>query len=64
MKEKLLWAVCLTILGLAAVLMGLSRLVWAGVPDIMVRALGVVMLVTLPVFAFITVRLAARRNGK
>lgn len=44
--------------------MGLSRLVWAGVPDIMVRVLGVVMLVTLPVFAFITVRPAARRNGK
>lgn len=57
MKEKLVWAVCLVILGLAAAL-GLCRLLWAGAPDAVVRVLGVVMLVTLPVFAFVTVRLA------
>ena len=54
MKEKLVWAVCLVILGLAAAL-GLCRLLWAGAPDAVVRVLGVVML---PVFAFVTVRLA------
>lgn len=58
MKEKHIWAVCLTVLAAAAVLMGLTRLLWAGAPDAVVRVLGVVMLVTLPVFAFVTVRLA------
>ncbi len=53
-----IWTVCLTVLAAAAVLMGLTRLLWAGAPDAVVRVLGVVMLVTLPVFAFVTVRLA------
>ena len=33
MKEKQIWAVCLTALGAAAMLLGLTRLLWAGVPD-------------------------------
>lgn len=57
MKEKRIWAVCLIVLGVAAVLLGLSRLLWAGVPDAVVRALGVAMLIALPVFAYTTVKL-------
>lgn len=57
MKEKRIWAVCLIVIGVAAVLMGLSRLLWAGVPDAVVRALGVALLIALPVFAYTTVKL-------
>ena len=63
MKEKQIWAVCLTDLGAAAMLLGLTRLLWAGVPDAVVRILGVVLLITLPVFVFITVRLAMKRRS-
>lgn len=63
MKEKHIWAVCLTVLAAAAVLMGLTRLLWAGAPDAVVRTLGVMLLITLPVFVFITVRLAMKRRS-
>jgi len=63
MKEKQIWVVCLTALGAAAMLLGLTRLLWAGVPDAVVRILGVVLLITLPVFVFITVRLAMKRRS-
>lgn len=63
MKEKWIWVVCLIVLGVAAVLLGLTRLLWAGVPDAVVRALGIVLLITLPVFMFITVRLAMKRRS-
>lgn len=58
MKLKRIWAASLIVLGLAVVLLGLFRLLWAGVPDAVVRTLGAVMLAALPVFAFTTVRLA------
>ena len=63
MKEKHIWAACLTVLAAAAVLLGLTRLLWAGVPDAVVRILGVVLLITLSAFAFITVRLAMKRRS-
>ncbi len=40
-----IWTVCLTVLAAAAVLMGLTRLLWAGAPDAVVRTLGVVLLI-------------------
>lgn len=58
MKLKRVRAVSLTVLGIAVILLGLSRLLWAGVPDAVVRTLGVVVLLALPVVAFTTVRLA------
>ena len=63
MKEKQIWAVCLTALGAAAMLLGLTRLLWAGVPDAVLLIRGVVLLITLPVFVFITVRLAMKRRS-
>lgn len=63
MKEKRIWLICLIVLGAAAVLLGLSRLLWTGVPDELVRALGVMILITLPVFTFTTVRLFSGKNN-
>lgn len=62
MKLKRVWAVCLIVLGAAAILLGLCRLLWAGAPDAVVRTLGIATLLTLPVFAFATVRLASQRK--
>lgn len=62
MKTKRIWTVCLIVLGVAAVLMGLTRLLWAGVPDPVVRALGVAMLIALPVFAYTTVKLFKKQK--
>lgn len=62
MKEKRIWAVCLIVLGAAAVLPGLTRLLWAGVPDAVVRALGVAVLIALPVFAYTTVQLFKKQK--
>ena len=62
MKEKRIWAASLTILGVAAVLLGLTRLLWAGVPDAVVRTLGVVLLIALPVFAYTTVKLYKKQK--
>lgn len=62
MKEKRIWAVCLIVLGAAAVLLGLARLLWAGVPDAVVRALGVAVLIALPVFAYTMVQLFKKQK--
>lgn len=62
MKLRRIWSVCLIVLGAAAILLGLCQLLWAGAPDAVVRTLGIVMLLTLPVFAFATVRMASQKN--
>lgn len=62
MKRKRIWAVSLIVIGVAAVLLGLVQLLWAGVPDAVVRALGIALLIALPVFAYTTVKLS--KGGK
>ena len=62
MKGKRIWAVCLAVLGTAAALLGLTRLLWAGVPDAVVRALGAAVLVALPVFAYTTAKLFKKQK--
>lgn len=62
MKEKRIWAACLTVLGAAAVLLVLTRLLWVGAPDAVVRTLGVVLLIALPVFAYTTVKLYKKQK--
>lgn len=62
MKNKRLFAASLTVLGVAVILYGLCRLLWAGAPDAVVRTLGVVILAALPVAAFASVRLGAKRK--
>lgn len=57
MRLKRIRAVSMIAIGAAVVLLGLFRLLWAGVPDAVVRTLGIVLLAALPVFAFATVRL-------
>ncbi len=50
------------VLGAAAVLQGLFWLLWDGVPDAVVRTLGIVVLVALPVYAFAVVRLSQEKQ--
>lgn len=60
MKAKRIWAVCLIVLGAAA--LGPVWLLWAGAPDAVVRTLGTVMLLTLPALVYMTVRLVGKRK--
>lgn len=62
MKEKRIWAACLTVLGAATAVLVLTRLLWAGAPDAVVRTLGVVLLIALPVFAYTTVKLVKKQK--
>lgn len=62
MKEKWLWLASLLVLGGSVSGFVLVRLLWDGAPDAVVRALGVVTLIALPVFAFATVKLAGKKN--
>lgn len=43
-------------------LLGLTRLLWAGAPDAVVRTLGVVLLIALPAFAYTTVKLVKKQK--
>ena len=62
MRTKRIWAASLIVLGTAAVLLGLCRLLWAGVPDAVVRTLGAALLLALPVFAYASVRLGREKK--
>lgn len=64
MKLNRIWSVSLVVLGIAVVLLGVFRLLWAGVPDAVVRVLGIALLIALPVFAYATVRLAGDKKRK
>lgn len=52
-----IWGVCLIILGCTAVLLSGTRLLSLELPDAAVRLAGVIDLLTLPVFAFASVRM-------
>ena len=58
MRKKWIYTACLIVLSLALVGLGLVQLLWADAPDAVVRGLGVLALIALPVFAFVTVRRA------
>ena len=59
---KHIGTVSLAVLGAAVVLQGLFWLLCDGVPDAVVRTLGIVVLVALPVFAFAVVRLSQEKQ--
>lgn len=62
MKEKRVCGVSLIVIGLSSIGLGLCRLLWAGVPDVVVRTLGIIILIALPVLTFAAVRLAGSKK--
>ena len=55
-KIDLVWAVCLIIIGLGSLIVSINNVFDMGFPNTMIKPIGIVDLITLPVLAFTTVR--------
>lgn len=55
-KLDLVWSICLIIIGLGALIVSLNDVFDLGFPDTLIRPIGIVDLITLPVLAFTTVK--------
>lgn len=55
-SNDILWAVSLLVIGLATVILAVTQIAGAELPDTVRRILGIIDLLALPVLAFTTVR--------
>lgn len=55
-KLDLVWAACLIIIGLGSLIVSLNNVFDFGFPNTMIKPIGIVDLITLPVLAFTTVK--------
>lgn len=55
-KIDLVWGICLIIIGLGTLIVSINNVFDLGFPDTMIRPIGIVDLITLPMLAFTTVR--------
>lgn len=61
-KINIIWAISLIVIGIATIILVGANVVAIELPDILVRVLGVIDLVSLPVLAFSTVKKAKSRK--
>lgn len=61
-KINLIWAISLIVIGVTTLILAGANIVKIELPDIAVRVLGVIDLVSLPVLAFSTVKNAKSRK--
>lgn len=61
-KINLIWAISLIVIGVTTLILAGANIVNMELPDIVVRVLGVIDLVSLPVLAFSTVKKAKNRK--
>ena len=59
----LVWGICLIILGLGVLIVSLNNVFDLNMPDSVIRPIGIVDLITLPVLAFTTVKKIQKKNG-
>ena len=55
-RNDLLWSMSLLVIGIATVILAGSNIIGIALPDIAVRIIGVIDLITLPVLAYTTVK--------
>lgn len=55
-RNDLLWSISLLVIGLAAIILTGLNIIGIDVPDIVVRIIGVIDLLALPVLAYTTVK--------
>ena len=55
-RNDLLWSISLLVIGLAAIILNGLNIIGIDVPDIVVRIIGVIDLLALPVLAYTTVK--------
>lgn len=62
-KLDLVWAVCLIIIGLGSLIVSINNVFNMDFPNTMIKPIGIVDLITLPVLAFTTVKKIQRNKG-
>ena len=55
-RNDLLWSISLLVIGLAAIILNGLNIIGIDVPDIVVRIIGVIDLLALPVLVYTTVK--------
>lgn len=55
-RNDLLWSISLLVIGLATIILTSLNIIGIDVPDIVVRIIGVIDLLALPVLAYTTVK--------
>lgn len=55
-KNDLIWSISLVIIGITSVILAGSNVIGLMLPDIIVRLIGIIDLIALPVVAFTTVK--------
>lgn len=61
-KLRIMWSVSLIAIGIATFILAGANIIGSELPDILVRVLGVIDLVALPVLAFSTIKLAKAKK--
>ena len=55
-KNDLLWGLCMIIIGVATLVIAGSSIIGITLPDTVIRVVGIIDLIMLPVFAYTTVK--------
>lgn len=55
-KNDLMWSISLVIIGIATIILSGSNIIGIDLPDVVVRIIGIIDLMALPVLAYTTVK--------
>ncbi len=55
-KSDLMWSISLIAIGIATIILACANIVGIDLPDMLVRLLGIVDLVALPIFVYSTIK--------
>lgn len=58
----LMWSLSLTVIGVATLILAVSNIIGAELPDILTRILGIADLIALPLLIFSTVKKAVKKT--
>ena len=61
-KMTFVWSITLLILCVSTLVIAVTRIVGIDLPDIMIRVLGIVELISLPIFAFTSVKKVSEKK--
>lgn len=59
---NLMWSLSLTVIGVTSLILAVSNIIGAELPDILTRILGIADLIALPFLIFSTVKKAVRKS--
>ncbi|MGN1303523.1 MAG: hypothetical protein ACI4YB_00670 [Oscillospiraceae bacterium] len=62
-KNELIWGICLIVISVVTLIISISNIIGAELPDILIRILGITDLCILPVFIYTSVKKFDRKNN-